>query len=49
MTASKIFEGSNSILIVGGSNVAWPAEVADFQRPRAVNYSPLPVERVVMI
>jgi len=25
-------DGSNSILIVGGSNVAWPAEVADFQR-----------------
>mmetsp|Transcript_54013 Transcript_54013/g.126125 ORF Transcript_54013/g.126125 Transcript_54013/m.126125 type:complete len:391 (-) Transcript_54013:105-1277(-) len=25
-------DGSNSILIVGGSNVAWPAEVTEFQR-----------------
>ncbi|CAE7206800.1 RBSK [Symbiodinium pilosum] len=25
-------DGSNSILIVGGSNVAWPAEVTDFER-----------------
>ena len=24
------FEGSNSILIVGGSNVAWPKEVSGF-------------------
>ena len=30
---TRSFEGSNSILIVGGSNVAWPAEVVDFQRP----------------
>ena len=29
-------KGSNSILIVGGSNVAWPAEVQDFQRRKEV-------------
>lgn len=28
------FEGSNSILIVGGSNVAWPKEVSGFARRR---------------
>ena len=32
-TLSGCLEGSNSILIVGGSNVAWPAEVTDFERP----------------
>jgi len=30
---SSVAPGSNSILIVGGSNVAWPKEVTSFARP----------------